>query len=326
MTGLDNAQAGDTVTLSANAEPALTGVSTWQIRNEQVEDGKWKKAGYGDQLTVELAEGNEYRFVMQDGTVSEVLKLQKAAEENAETADEADEAGEDAAETDDNNEDAENAEPEEASEGTDEPEAEACESEATEEEAEETVAETGDELTEETEPSEETEETEAPEEDTEEPEEGTEVPEEGTEEPEEDGEVTEEAEEPADGEEIPGDEENGEDAEAEENGEDAEAEEPGEETEGEPEERTLPENRSAVVSISWDEEEPGIGSVAHFSAELIGYEELNYTVQWIMSTDNENWEEVEGATGETMDVVVTEDNYLNYWRIRVHIEGFKDVQ
>ena len=66
--------------------------------------------------------------------------------------------------------------------------------------------------------------------------------------------------------------------------------------------------------------------MAHFTAELSGYEELNYTVQWITSTDNENWTEVEGASGETMDVVVTEENYRNYWRIRVHIEGFKDVQ
>lgn len=329
VTGIENAQAGETVTLSANAEPALTGVSTWQIRNEQVEDGKWKKAGYGDRLTVELEAGNEYRFVMQDGTVSEVLRLAAAAEEaNDETGtEEPDEAGSEAEEA--------------AGEETDE-------AELTEEGNGEEPGETGDAVTEET--------GEAPEgTDDEEPEEpGEEV---NGEEAETEAAGDEAAEAPEDGEETEGEPDAGaaelteepeetaetaetedaEDAEtSEETGEEAEAEggttegipaEDGEEiTEEAAEERTLPEGRSAAVRITWDEEEPGLGSVAHFTAELSGYEELNYTVQWITSTDNENWTEVEGASGETMDVVVTEENYRNYWRIRVHIEGFKDVQ
>ena len=428
ITGPDNAQAGETVTLNANAEPELTGVSTWQIRNEQVEGGKWKKAGYGDHLTVELAEGDEYRFVMQDGTVSEVLQLcrapEKAAGEDTGEDGAAEEAGEttgapaaeepdeetgdteepkETGDTADPGDDPEEsgdgaegtaAEPEgEMSEGTGDTEESGNEPEEPGEGAGETAAEaegvpggeTGEKETGDAEdsgdeaaatgegagetnaePEEATGETGDKEESGEEPEEtgdGTEetagepedemtgeigepegneepgVPEENEEngeaaEPEDGGaadepEESEEPEEPAEGAEGEGTEESEENSEGEEpeepagDGEDAEAEEPAEEP---AEERALPENRSAVVSISWDDEHPGIGSVAHFSVLLTGYEELNYTVQWIMSTDNENWTEVEGATGETMDVVVTEDNYLYYWRIRIHIEGFKDVQ
>ena len=427
ITGPDNAQAGETVTLNANAEPELTGVSTWQIRNEQVEGGKWKKAGYGDHLTVELAEGDEYRFVMQDGTVSEVLQLcrapEKAAGEDTGEDGAAEEAGEttgapaaeepdeetgdteepkETGDTADPGDDPEEsgdgaegtaAEPEgEMSEGTGDTEESGNEPEEPGEGAGETAAEaegepggvtgeeetgdaedsgdgaaaTGDgaeETTAEPEEPKETGDTADPGDDPEETGDGTEeaagepedemtgeigepegneepgVPEENEEngeaaEPEDGGaadepEESEEPEEPAEGAEGEGTEESEENSEGEEpeepagDGEDAEAEEPAEEP---AEERALPENRSAVVSISWDDEHPGIGSVAHFSVLLTGYEELNYTVQWIMSTDNENWTEVEGATGETMDVVVTEDNYLYYWRIRIHIEGFKDVQ
>ena len=404
ITGMADAHAGETVTLNANAEPELTGVSTWQIRNEQVEDGKWKRAGYGDHLTVDLAEGDEYRFVMQDGTVSEVLKLAKAPEETAdenaegaETAEEKAETGEDAETTetkepDEQAEDAEKSddegeEPGEAAEGaaaaTEDGLTEAGEPEGTEEssEAEKTdeagePEETEDELSEEAgepeeaEESEDAGETEGTVEMTGSEEDLTEMAEDsGEPEVSEETEQTEESGEEAGAEEDEAAGDQGEDEEpaedAGENAEDAgnavteepEGEEPEEPTEGEEsvetgepeeteedseavetdepedepaeelvEERALPENRSAVVSISWDEEQPGIGSVAHFSAQLTGYEELNYTVQWIMSTDNENWTEIEGATGETMDVVVTEDNYLNYWRIRVHIEGFKDLQ
>ena len=106
-------------------------------------------------------------------------------------------------------------------------------------------------------------------------------------------------------------------------------EETAEETPGETEEelpaeteRELPENRSVEVEMTCDEPKPGFGSVIHFSAVLEGYEDLDYTLQWITSEDNENWTEVEGAVGETMDVVMTRENYRNYWAVTVRIKGF----
>ena len=88
--------------------------------------------------------------------------------------------------------------------------------------------------------------------------------------------------------------------------------------------RELPENRSVEVVVSCDDPKPGFGSVIHFSAVLEGYEDLDYSLQWITSADNENWTEVEGAVGETMDVVMTRENYRNYWRVAVSIRGFRN--
>ena len=104
-------------------------------------------------------------------------------------------------------------------------------------------------------------------------------------------------------------------------------EEPVEETEDnetEEEERELPENRDVEVVISWDDPNPGFGSVAHLDAVLSGYEELDYTLQWVTSTDNEHWTAIEGATGARLDLVVTEENCSNYWRVQVDVKGFAE--
>lgn len=90
---------------------------------------------------------------------------------------------------------------------------------------------------------------------------------------------------------------------------------PVEEDEAEDPEREL----SADISVTWDDENPTYGSTAHFSAYLIGYDGLDYTVQWQLSKDNVNWENIEGATEETMDIVYTQENGSYYWRIVVDI-------
>ena len=229
---------GDIVTLSANADPELTGVCTWQTWNE--EGNKWQKIGYGDVVSIDTNgenAGSIYRFVMQDGTVSEEYRLSIAAED--ETAEAAEEEAEAAEET-----------------------AEETAEEAAEETAEEAIEETAEETA--------------------------------------DEEVTEEtAEETVD-----------------------DAEETVEETEeAEPFVPELNADRTVTVVLTWDDPNPGFGSTAHFAAELSGYEGLQYTFQWMQSEDDVNWVPVEGETGETMDVVVTRDNYQMYWRVDVHVTG-----
>ena len=107
---------GTAVTLTANAEPEMTGVNIWETRTDDAEEGAWTRIGYGDQITVENAGENFsgiYRFTMQDGTVSEEYRL-TSADETADTAGEAeeDEAADAAEETEttENEEDAEAAE------------------------------------------------------------------------------------------------------------------------------------------------------------------------------------------------------------------------
>ena len=118
-------------------------------------------------------------------------------------------------------------------------------------------------------------------------------------------------------------------------------EEPGEEPEeelmeeqtGEPEEETtekvtdeneanteLPSERSIQVDVSWDVPDPMIGDTAHFKAILDGYDGLEYTMQWQYSPDDINWHDIPNETNATMDVVVTPENNVVYWRILVYVE------
>ena len=72
-------------------------------------------------------------------------------------------------------------------------------------------------------------------------------------------------------------------------------------------------------TITWDDEVPSFGSVAHLDAVLDGFENLDFSFQWQYSEDNSSWTDVEGETQRRMDTVITEQNYLYYWRVMVYI-------
>ena len=52
---------------------------------------------------------------------------------------------------------------------------------------------------------------------------------------------------------------------------------------------------------------------------MTGYDTLVYTVQWQYSLDGGDWIDVEGATGMTMDMEITLDNYKYFWRVVVRV-------
>ena len=80
----------------------------------------------------------------------------------------------------------------------------------------------------------------------------------------------------------------------------------------------LPDYASVSFDVTWDGE-PGLGATARFRAVLVGYDGLDCILQWQSSVDNVNWTNIEGANGEAMDVVITEDNCTLYWRVKVFI-------
>ena len=43
-------------------------------------------------------------------------------------------------------------------------------------------------------------------------------------------------------------------------------------------------------------------------------------MQWQYSTDRISWTDITGETNDTMNVIVTEENNLVYWRIIVYLE------
>ena len=81
----------------------------------------------------------------------------------------------------------------------------------------------------------------------------------------------------------------------------------------------LPADRSVDFEIEWDEEDPTIGSIAHFKAILNGYDQLVYTLQWQYSEDGEAWQNLENETEMNMDQEITMDNYEYFWRVEVNV-------
>ena len=89
----------------------------------------------------------------------------------------------------------------------------------------------------------------------------------------------------------------------------------------EPEDQEETENeRSVKLHVSWDTEIHEIGSTAHVVAELKGYENIDYSLQWQNSPDAEVWTDVIGETGDSIDVTLTEENDDYFWRIVVYLE------
>ena len=137
------------------------------------------------------------------------------------------------------------------------------------------------------------------------------VDEEGTEEETIEGETAEETAEEENSEKVEG-----------ETTEDVESEENTEETA----EIEVPENCSIGFHAEWDGEELHFGDTARFIADIEGAEGLIYTLQWKWSLDDENWNDVENANGEQLDIVVTKENYLYYWTVEMTIEGIKETE
>ena len=110
--------------------------------------------------------------------------------------------------------------------------------------------------------------------------------------------------------------------------------EPEEEAGSEPEEEQSEENRTEseieperhiTVDVTWDVPDPAIGDTAHFKANLEGYDGLEYSTQWQYSPDRKTWYDIPDETSLTMDVIVTEENNIVYWRILVYVEDDQEI-
>ena len=84
-------------------------------------------------------------------------------------------------------------------------------------------------------------------------------------------------------------------------------------------EEILPADRSATFEVTFDTDAPTFGDTAHFRAVLQGYDEVDYSLQWQYSLDDENWEDIPEATEPEMDLTVTRENHLYFWRIMVYV-------
>lgn len=130
----------------------------------------------------------------------------------------------------------------------------------------------------------------------------------------------------------------GETAEAPVEGEDANADKPEEDGELDedfilPEEGELPEEDTEpeIPEIDFSTLQVVIGEpqydedVMTLRATLIGFDNIDYALQWQFSTDDATWTDVSGATGDTLVVQLDESNAGCYWRVSAEVFGWKTL-
>ena len=67
------------------------------------------------------------------------------------------------------------------------------------------------------------------------------------------------------------------------------------------------------------------GDVMTLRATLIGFDNIDYALQWQFSTDDATWTDVSGAIGDTLVVQLDESNAGCYWRVSAEIFGWKTL-
>ena len=121
-------------------------------------------------------------------------------------------------------------------------------------------------------------------------------------------------------------------------GEEANAEKPEEDGELDedftiPEEGELPEEDAEpeIPEIDFSTLQVVIGEpqydedVMILRATLIGFDNIDYALQWQFSTDDAMWTDVSGATGDTLVVQLDESNAGCYWRVSAEVFGWKTL-
>ena len=130
----------------------------------------------------------------------------------------------------------------------------------------------------------------------------------------------------------------GETAEAPVEGEEANADKPEEDGELDedftlPEEGELPEEDAEpeIPEIDFSTLQVVIGEpqydedVMTLRATLIGFDNIDYALQWQFSTDDATWTDVSGATEDTLVVQLDESNAGCYWRVSAEVFGWKTL-
>ena len=67
------------------------------------------------------------------------------------------------------------------------------------------------------------------------------------------------------------------------------------------------------------------GDVMTLRATLIGFDNIDYALQWQFSTDDATWTDVSDATGDTLVVQLDESNAGCYWRVSAEVFGWKTL-
>ena len=75
------------------------------------------------------------------------------------------------------------------------------------------------------------------------------------------------------------------------------------------------------VYISMDKEPQYLGDTMTLTATLVDFQDDDvYTIYWQYSSDQIDWNNVDGEHTQTFTVTIDATNYMNWWRVLVHLE------
>ena len=81
------------------------------------------------------------------------------------------------------------------------------------------------------------------------------------------------------------------------------------------------EGRTISIYASYDGDELYFGDMVTLIAVLKGYDDCIFTAQWQQSKDDATWFDMVGENNLSCSFEVTEENYMDYWRIMIHISA-----
>ena len=81
------------------------------------------------------------------------------------------------------------------------------------------------------------------------------------------------------------------------------------------------EGRTISIYASYDGDELYFGDMVTLIAVLKGYDDCIFTAQWQQSKDDATWFDMVGENNLFCSFEVTEENYMDYWRIMIHISA-----
>lgn len=62
-----------------------------------------------------------------------------------------------------------------------------------------------------------------------------------------------------------------------------------------------------------------IGEIITIHATIVGFDAVPYTIQWQESSNgSEGWVDIPGATNDSIDIFLTQENCTHYWRVMVN--------
>lgn len=80
-------------------------------------------------------------------------------------------------------------------------------------------------------------------------------------------------------------------------------------------------DRSLTIYASWGGGDLYYGDIINMFVEVLGYEDVIYTLNWQYSVDGSSWQNIDGATGTTYSFQITEENGNYSYRVIINIDG-----